>query len=153
MKPCIPPNSSAALRLVLAAAAVLPAACAIVVGPPPNPFAGGWATAEHQQIAFRDNTVVLHPADAAPAPMSAESCAGAFRFDYGRKSREALLGLTPSQPDLKRRLELLLVQADYPVAELSCGEGASTYVLLDERDLLAIHLDQGIAGIETMTRL
>jgi hypothetical protein len=136
----------------LAATAVLPAACA-VVGPPPNPIVGGWATAERQQIVFRDNTVVLHPPGAAATPMSAESCSGAFRFGYGQKSRDALLGLTPSQPDLKRRLERLLVRADYPVAEVTCGEGASTYVLLDDRDLLAIHRDEGIAGIETMTRL
>jgi hypothetical protein len=153
MKSSTTPSLSTALRLVLAAMALLPTACANVVGPPPNPFAGGWATAGHQQIAFRDNTVVLQPPDAAPTPMSADSCSGAFRFDYRRQSREALLGLTPRQPDLKRRLEQLLVQADYPVAEVTCGEGASTYVLLDERDLVAIHRDQGIAGIETMTRL
>jgi hypothetical protein len=153
MKPCTTSSHSTALRLVLAAMAILPAACASVVGPPANPFAGGWATAEHQQIAFRDNTVVLQPPGEAPTPMSAESCSGAFRFDYGRLSREALFGLTPRQPDLKRRLEQLLVQADYPVAEVTCGEGASTYVLLDDRDLVAIHRDQGIAGIETMTRL
>jgi hypothetical protein len=141
-------------RLGLAATALLPAAaCAVVAPPPANPFEGGWATAEHQEIAFRDNTVVLHPPGAGPTPMSAESCSGAFRFDYGRQSREAVLGLTPSQPDLRRRLEGLLARADYPVAELTCGEGASTYVLLDDRDLLAIHRDQNIAGIETMTRL
>lgn len=152
MKPCTTSNCSA-LRLVWLAAAVLPAACATPPASPPNPFAGGWATAEHQQIAFQGNTVVLQPPGEAPSPMSAASCSGAFRFDYGRKSRAALLALTPSQPDLKRRLERLLVQADYPVAELTCGEGASTYVLLDDRDLLAIHRDEGIAGIETMTRL
>lgn len=145
-------STCSALRLVWLAAAALPAACA-TPGPPPNPFVGGWATAEHQEIAFQGDTVVLHPPGEAPSPMSAQSCSGAFRFDYGRKSREALLGLTPSQPDLKRRLERLLVRADYPVAELTCGEGASTYVLLDDRDLLAIHRDAGIAGIETMTRL
>ena len=139
--------------LLLLAAALLPAACATPAAPPVGPFEGGWATAEHQEIAFRGNTVVLHPAGAAPTPMSAESCSGAFRFDYGRQSREALLGLAPSQPDLRQRLDRLLVRADYPVAELTCGEGASTYVLLDDRDLLAIHRDQNIAGIETMTRL
>ncbi len=141
-----------AIRLVWLAA-LLPAACATPVAPPASPFVGGWATSEHQQIAFRDDTVVLQPPGQAATPMSAESCSGAFRFDYGHKSREALLGLTPTQPDLKRRLERVLVRADYPVAEVTCGDGASTYVLLDDRDLLAIHRAQGIAGIETMTRL
>jgi len=154
MKPRTISRCSTIRRLALAATTLLSAAaCAIVAPPPANPFEGGWATAEHQQIAFRDNTVVLQPAGAGPTPMSAESCSGAFRFDYGRQSREALLGLAPSQPDLRQRLDRLLVRADYPVAELTCGEGASTYVLLDDRDLLAIHRDQNIAGIETMTRL
>jgi hypothetical protein len=152
MKSCTISGRSPALRLVWLAAALLPAACATPAAPP-DPFAGGWATAEHQEIAFGGNSVVLHPPGEAPTPMSAASCSGAFRFDYSQKSREALLGLAPSQPDLKRRLERLLVRPDYRVAEVTCGEGASTYVLLDDRDLLAIHRDQGIAGIETMTRL
>ena len=128
------------------------AACA-EIAPPANPFAGDWTTAERQHIAFRDNTVVVQPANANATPMSAQSCDGAFRFGYTRKSREALLGLTPRQPDLKNRLTRLLVRADYPVAEMTCGDGASTYVLLDDRDLVVIHRDQDIAGIETMTRI
>jgi hypothetical protein len=138
---------------LLSLAAALPVACTMPEPPPANPFAGAWATAEHQQIAFRDNTVVVNPPDAAPTPMGAESCAGAFRFSYGRKSREALLGLTPHQPDLRNRLATILVQPDYPVAELACGAGDSTYVLLDERDLVAIHRDRDIGGIERLSRL
>ena len=153
MKSSTSSRRSTPLRLVWLAAAVLPAACATPPAPPANPFAGGWATAEHQQISFRDDSVVLQPPGQPPTPMSAASCSGAFRFAYGHKGRDDLLRLTPTQPDLKRRLERLLVRADYPVAEVTCGEGASTYVLLDDRDLLAIHSDQGIAGTETMTRL
>jgi hypothetical protein len=137
---------------LLALAAVLPAACA-APEPPANPFAGAWATAERQQIAFRDTTIMVNPPDAAPTAMGAESCAGAFRFSYGRKSREALLGLTPRQPDLRKKLAALLVQPDYPVAELACGAGDSTYVLLDERDLVAIYRDRDIAGVERLSRL
>jgi hypothetical protein len=137
---------------LLALAAVLPAACA-GLEPPANPFAGAWSTAEHQQIAFRDTTIVVNPPDGAPTPMGADSCGGAFRFSYGRKSREALLGLTPQQPDLKKKLATLLVQPDYPVAELACGAGGSTYVLLGERDLVAIYRDHDIAGVERLSRL
>jgi len=136
---------------LLLSAALLPVACA--TPEPANPFAGAWTTAERQQIAFRNDTVVVQPPNASPTPMSAESCDGAFRFFYGRKERDALLGLTPRQPDLKNRLARLLVQADYPVAELTCGEGASTYVLLDDRDLVVIHRDRDIGGIETLSRL
>ena len=137
--------------IVLAVAAVLPAACA--APEPPNPFAGAWTTAEHQQIAFRDNTIVVNAKDAAATPMAAESCAGAFRFGYGRKSREALLGLALQQPDLRKRLAALLVQPEYPVAELACGAGDSTYVLIGDRELVAIYRDRDIAGVERLSRL
>ena len=140
-------------RFALVVAAVLPAACAIPEPPPANPFAGAWATAERQQIAFRDTTIVVNPPDAAPTTMGAESCAGAFRFGYGRKSREALLGLTPRQPDLRTRLAALLVQPDYPVAELACGAGDSTYVLIGERDLVAVYRDGDIAAVSRLSRL
>jgi hypothetical protein len=136
----------------LALAAVLPAACA-GLEPPANPFVGAWATAERQQIAFRDTTVVVSPPGGAPTPMSADSCSGAFRFSYGRQTREALLALTPQQPDLKKKLASLLVQPEYPVAELACGAGGSTYVLLGEREAVAIYRDRDIAGVERLSRL
>jgi hypothetical protein len=137
---------------LLAFVAALPIGCA-APQPPPNPVAGAWTTADRQQIAFRDDTIVIRPPDAQPTTMGAESCAGAFRFSYGRKSREALIGLTSRQPDLTGRLASLLVRPDYAVAELACDEGNSTYVLLDERDLVVIHRDRDIAGIERLSRL
>ena len=137
---------------LLALAGVLPVACA-ALEPPANPFVGAWATAERQQIAFRDTTIVVSPPDGAPTPMGADSCSGAFRFSYGRQSRDALLGLTPQQPDLKKKLATLLVQPEYPVAELACGAGGSTYVLLGERELVAIYRDGDIAGVERLSRL
>lgn len=140
------------VRFALLAASGLLAACAEIAAPA-NPFAGDWTTAERQHIAFRDDTVVVQPANANATPMSAQSCDGTFRFGYTHMSRDALLGLTPRQPDLKNRLTRLLARADYPVAQMTCGEGASTYVLLDDRDLVVIHRDQGIAGVETLTRL
>lgn len=147
-----PGRPRAARLALLALAAALPAACAAPVPPPANPFAGVWVTAERQQIAFRDDTVVVNPPDAAPTAMSKDSCDGTFRFGYGQMSRQALLGLAPHQPDLPKKLATLLVRPDYPVAELACGEGDSTYVLLDERDLVAIHRDRDIAGIERLSR-
>src|SRR5215469_1681066 len=108
---------------------------------PDNPFAGLWTTAEHQQIAFRADTVVVNPPGVGPTAMARDTCEGLFRFDYGRQSRDVLLGLAQRQPDLRRRLATRLLQSDYPVAELTCGEGNSTYVLLGERELLVIHRD------------
>lgn len=145
--------TSLARLALLALAAALPAACTVPEPPPANPFAGAWTTEERQQIAFRDDSIMVTPPDAAPTPMGAESCAGAYRFGYGRKSREALLGLTTQQPDLRSKLAALLVNPDYPVAEIACGEGGSTYVLLNERDLVAIYRDRDIAGVERLSRL
>ena len=138
---------------MLALIAAFPAACATPRAPPANPFAGAWTTAERQQIAFRDNTVVVNPPDAPPTAMSTQSCDGAFSFGYAHRGRDALLGLTPQQPDLRRKLEAMLVRPDYPVAELTCGKGRSTYVMLDDRDLVVIHRDRDIGGIERLSRL
>jgi hypothetical protein len=152
MRPDLTPCRARATRLiVLVVVAALPVACA-APPPPANPFAGAWTTAERQQIAFRNDTVVINPPNAAPTPMGLESCSGTFRFGYGHMSREALLGLTPRQPDVTNKLARLLVQPDYPVAELACGEGDSTYVLLGDRDLVVIHRDRDIAGLERLSR-
>jgi hypothetical protein len=137
---------------MLAIAAMLPTACAIVEPPPRNPFAGAWANPERRQIAFRDDTVVVTPANQPPTTLGAAACDGKFRFGYAQKSRDALLALTPQQPDLRRRIAAQLTRPDYPVAELSCGDGGTTYVLLAERDVLAIHRDRDIAAIERLTR-
>jgi hypothetical protein len=145
---------SAGRLLTLALAALLPAACAGPAPPrlPANPFAGAWNTAERQQIAFRDDTVVMSPPGAPPTPLAAAVCEGRFRFGYDRKSREALLALTPQQPELRRRLAAQLAGPEYRVAELTCGDGGTTYVLLGERDLLAIHHDRDIANFERLSR-
>ena len=138
-------------RATVLALAVLPAAC---VGPEPagGPFAGTWSNAERHQVMFRDNTVVQQPAGGAPTALSAATCDGKFRFAYARRSRDSLLALAPRQPDLRGRLAQMLSRADYPVAELGCGEGGTTYVLIDDRNVVAIHRDADVAGVEQLSR-
>ena len=136
--------------VVLVLVAALPAACA--APGPQSPFAGAWNGAERHQISFRDNTVVQQPAGGQSTALSPETCSGRFRFAYARRSRQELIALAPAQPDLRSRLTLLLVRPDYPVAELGCGEGGTTYVLLDDRKLIAIHRDADVAGIEELSR-
>jgi hypothetical protein len=142
-------------RLVaLALAVLLPAACAAPFAPPrpANPFAGAWTTAERTQIAFRDDTVVMNPPGAPPTPLSAAVCEGRFGFAYARRGRDALLALTARQPDVGRRLAAQLTGPEYSVAELACGEGGTTYVMLGERELLAIHHDRDIAALARLSR-
>jgi hypothetical protein len=142
-------------RVAAVLAALLPSACIGPAPPPPppaNPFVGAWNTAERHQIAFRDDTVVMAPPGSPPTPLGASVCEGRFRFGYNRKSRDALLALTPQQPELRRRLAAQLPGSEYRVAELTCGDGGTTYVLLGERDLLAIHHDRDIAAFERLSR-
>jgi hypothetical protein len=122
--------------------------------PPANPFLGAWATAERNAITFRDATVVVTPTSGeAPTEMSPQACAGRFHFGYSRKSRDQLAALIERQPDLRAQLDTLLRQPDYPVAELGCDQGNNTYVLLDDRDLVAIYRDGDIAAVERLSRI
>ena len=113
---------------------------------------GAWSTGEKKQIAFRPETVVFNPPGQPPTPLSADTCSGKFGFDYRRESRNALLALAGRQPDLRRRLESVLVQPDYPVAVMTCGEGGTTYVMLSDKEIVAIHHDLDIAGLERWSR-
>ena len=71
-----------------ALAALLPAACAGPAAlPPANPFVGAWNTAERQQIAFRDDTVVMSPPGTPPTPL-----------ERGRLRRALPLRLRPQEP-------------------------------------------------------
>lgn len=138
----------------LALAAVLPAACTSVAPEAPsNPFVGSWMTGERNPIAFRDTTVIVNGPNGAPTPMSPATCSRAFRFGYTRKSRESLIALAPRQPELRRSLGALLIRPDYPVAELACDSGGTTYVMLDDRNLVAIYRDYDIAGLQRLRRL
>ena len=132
------------------AGAMLPAAC---MTPPANPFLGVWTTPEHNEITFRDGTLVVSPTGEPQTEMSPQACAGKFHFGYSRKSRDALTALVPQQPDLRAKLGTMLQQPEYPVAELGCDQGENTYVLLDDHDLLAIYRDADVAAVEQLSRL
>lgn len=134
-------------------AAALPLACAMPpAAPVANPFLGSWATAEHAGITFRPDTVLQNPPQGPPQAYGKDSCDGVFRFHYTTKSRAALTALLPRQPGLRDRLSRLLPRPRYRVARLACGQGDQTYVLLSERELVAIYRDGDIGGIERLSR-
>ena len=64
----------------------------------------------------------------------------------------ALLAVVGRQADLRRRLTGLLVQPEYPVAQMNCGEGGTTYVMLSDKEMVAIHHDLDIGGMERWSR-
>jgi len=140
-------------RLAALVAAALPLAC--TVSSPPqvqNPFVGDWATAEDASITIRPDTIVQHQPSGESTTLDKNACRGLFRFAYGTKSRDALVNLISRQPDLRQRLSTLLVEQSYPIAELDCDRGDQTYVLLNDRELLAIYRDGDIGAIDRLAR-
>jgi len=140
--------------LTVAVLAALPVGC--IVLPPPivtNPFVGTWTTRDNDRITFRDDTIVVAPARGSATVMANESCNGAFGFGYETKGRDALTALVPRQSDLRGKLAALLVQPDYPVAEMRCDQGYNTYVLLGGDQMVAVYRDGAVAGIDRLTKI
>jgi hypothetical protein len=117
-----------------------------------NPFVGTWADPDNDTIAIRQDTVVQNRPDGQSAALDSSLCGGAFSFAYATWSRQALTGLLPRQPDLGKTLSDLLVAPTYPVAVLHCAHGDQTYVLLNDRQLVAIYRDGDIGAIERLAR-
>jgi hypothetical protein len=139
------------LVLLLAAA---PAACALPEAGPRvhNPFIGTWATADNDTITVHQDTIVQNRPDGQSTALDKSACDGVFSFVYATRSSQALTGLIVRQPDLRENLSELLVEPTYSVAELDCGYGDQTYVLLNDRQLVAIYRDGDIAAIERLAR-
>jgi hypothetical protein len=136
---------------VLALAAI-PLAC---VAPEPtiqNPFLGTWATADNDSVTLRQETIVQTQPDGRSTALDKATCGGVFRFGYDTQSRQALTDLIARQPDLRKKLSELLVEPSYPVARLDCDRGDQTYVLLNDRQLVAIYRDGDIGAIDRLAR-
>ena len=135
--------------LIMAAA---PLAC---VAPEPtvhNPFLGTWATADNDSVTIRQDTIVQTQPDGRSTALDKETCRGVFGFAYDTKSRQALTDLIARQPELRTKLSELLVEPSYPVARLDCDRGDQTYVLLNDRQLVAIYRDGDIGAIDRLAR-
>lgn len=140
-------------RPVLILLALLPAACAdFAFSPTPNQFIGAWKAGDSGNVSFNEDTVVLTSPGGKPTPISAAECNGGFRFRYGRMTRGSLAGIAAAQPDIDRKLSDMLTNPVYPVAELTCDSGVSTYVMLDDHDIVAIYRDRDVVGLDRMTR-
>lgn len=120
--------------------------------PARNPFVGAWTTGENDSITIQQDTIVQTQADGHSTALDKNTCRGLFRFGYGTQSRQALTDLIPRQPDLRKKLSDLLVEPSYPVARLDCDRGDQTYVLLNDRQLVAIYRDGDIGAIDRLVR-
>jgi hypothetical protein len=150
------PGGGYRTRLVHDVAALIlagmPLAC---VAPEPtvqNPFLGTWATAENDSVTIRQDTIVQTQPDGRSTALDKATCGGVFRFGYDTQSRKALTDLIARQPDLRKKLSDLLVEPSYPVARLDCDRGDQTYVLLNDRQLVAIYRDGDIGAIDRLAR-
>jgi hypothetical protein len=128
------------------------AACAAPPAPPANPFVGTWATADNDTVTLRQDTVVENQPNGRSTPLDRSTCNGTFSFGYAVWRREALTGLLPRQPNLAQNLSELLVAPTYPVALLRCDQGDHTYVMLNDRELVAIYRDGDIGVVERLAR-
>lgn len=117
-----------------------------------NPFVGTWADPDNDTITIRQDTVVQHARDGGSTTLDNSTCNGRFSFAYATWSRGALAGLLPRQPGLDKNLSNLLPKPIYPVAVLHCGHGDQTYVLLSDRQLVAIYRDGDIGAVEPLAR-
>jgi hypothetical protein len=152
-KPILAHRRDWRLMRAIAVALVAAAPLGCVATAPSNPFVGTWTTADNDRISFESETLVVAPSSGPSTVMSKTTCPKDFRFGYSTMSREALAGLIPHQADLRRKLSNLLVRPDYPVAEMNCDQGFNTYVLLGDRELVAIYRDGDVAGLDRFSRL
>ena len=151
------PSSGNAMRVLRLFRVIILSALVLACTPLPpqrveDPFVGNWVTAENASIVIRQDTIVQNQPDGQSTALDKNVCRGVFRFVYGTKSRQALTDLVPRQPELRHRLSDLLVDPSYPIAELDCDRGDQTYVLLNERQLVAIYRDGDIGAIDRLAR-
>ncbi|MBV8778310.1 MAG: hypothetical protein JO258_14030 [Alphaproteobacteria bacterium] len=147
------PKIKAGARWLAVVAALLPGACFFPAEEPASPLLGTWASSGNNRVTFTANAVVVTPEKGPQTTMSAAECNGRYKLVYGRMQSAALEQSFPSQKDLQAKLKQLLVQPEYPVADVTCDEGGTTYVQLNDRQVLAVYRDAGVGGTENLTRL
>jgi hypothetical protein len=145
---------SACVRLLVVVAGLSPTACAFLQPPPPaNPLAGTWSTQDHNRVTIGADTVVLTPDKGQSTTLGPADCNGRYKLLSGRMDTASLQKSFPTQPDLQSKLRQLLVQPDYPVVDVTCDQGGTTYLMLDDRRMLAVYRDAGVGGLEAYSRL
>ncbi|HXP03183.1 MAG TPA: hypothetical protein VN808_03615 [Stellaceae bacterium] len=134
--------------------AALLSGCALFPGwAPENPIIGTWANTDNDRVTFNADSVVVTPNNGKPTAMGPGDCNGVFKISYGRMATAPFATLFPTQADLEDKLKDLLVKPEYPVADVTCDRGGTTYFMVGDRELLAIYRDAGVGGLEHLSRL
>ena len=120
---------------------------------PASPLIGNWQDADHNKVTFRADAVVLTPDNGQAATMGPATCSGEYKLIYGRMETADLQKSFLSQPDLQGKLKRLLTKPEYPVADVTCDQGGTTYLMLDGNNVLAVYRDNGVGGTESLSRL
>jgi hypothetical protein len=137
----------------LAILAPLLLTCCVPGAPATSPLVGNWATQDHNQVTLRDDAVVITPDKGKSETLGPRDCNGVYKLQYGRMITASLQQSFPTQPDLQSKLKQLLTSPEYPVADVTCDRGGTTYLMLDERRMIAVYRDSGVGGLETYSRL
>ena len=126
-------------------------ACAVPQAAGANPFIGTWANAENDTITIRQDTVVENQpngqAHRSTTPVQRRLQLWLFPAEQ-RNIDWNVAAATQPQPEFVD----LLVAPTYPVASLRCDQGDHTYVLLNDRELVAIYRDGDIGVVERLAR-
>ena len=146
-------KSKAQIRVLAVLAGLLPAACVFPQEQAANPLIGTWSNPENDRVTFTPDAIVMTPNKGQPTTMSAAECNGAYKLVYGRMETAPLERAFPSQADLQAKLKQMLVKPEYPVADVTCDQGGTTYLMLDDRQMLAVYRDAGVGGVERLNRL
>ena len=138
--------------LLVPALALSMSACGLFEQPD-NPLLGTWSTQDRNKVTFSPNAVIVAPDKGPATTMSAQECNGAYKLLYGRMETAALQRAFPGQADLTAKLKQLLTQPEYPVADVTCDRGGTSYLMLDNSRMLAVYRDGGVGGLEAYSRL
>lgn len=120
---------------------------------PASPLFGNWQDPDRNKVTFTPDAVVLTPVSGEATTMGPAACNGRYKLLYGRMMTADLQNSFLSQPDLQTTLRRLLTKPDYPVADVTCDQGGTTYLMLDGNNVLAVYRDSGVGGTERLSRI
>lgn len=148
-----PSEIRAGLHRLVVLGVLLCTSCSFLAFQPGSPLFGNWEDPDRNKVTFTPNAIVLTPVNGEATTMGPAACNGRYQLVYGRMMTADLQRSFPSQPDLQSTLQRLLTKPEYPVADVTCDQGGTTYLMLDANNVLAVYRDSGVGGTERLSRI